>query len=110
MEFQMVVPFLSLILFSFLIIIYYLKTKHAEKIKIIEKGDFAFETNYLENLKLSMLSKGILLTMLAIGCGVAYTITHTISGIDEVPIYLISLLASGGIAMLLFYFIIKDKE
>ena len=105
-----VIPTLALTLCSTLLVFFYIWTKYKERVKIIEKGDFAFETNYLKNLKYSVLSKGILFTTLSIGLAVAYIITKDVYGADIIPVYLICLLGSGGISMLVYYFIIRKDD
>ncbi len=105
-----VIPALLLILLSFLIAGYYIRLKHKEKIAIIKKGDDGFETSYLKNLKHSVLSKGILLVSLSLGMGVGYVINLKKDGVSPVVIYLIRLLASGGLGLLIYYFIIRKEE
>ncbi len=105
-----VIPALLLILLSFLIAGYYIRLKHKEKIEIIKKGEFGFETGYLKNLKHSVLSKGILLVSLSLGMGIGYVINLNIEGASQLVIYLICLLASGGVGLLIYYFIIRKEE
>jgi hypothetical protein len=95
---------------SFSIVGYYIWLTHKEKIEIIKRGETGFENNYLKNLKHSVLSKGILLVSLAAGMGIGYTITLNINGISQLVIYLICLLGSGGIGLLIYYFIIRKEE
>jgi hypothetical protein len=47
---------------------------------------------------------------LAAGMGIGYTITLNINGISQLVIYLICLLGSGGIGLLIYYFIIRKEE
>jgi hypothetical protein len=70
-----VLPWLVLFLCCTVLVVYYLRIKHKERLRIIEKGDFALESNYLRNHKFSILSKGVILLSLSIGIGIAFAIT-----------------------------------
>jgi len=91
------------------VLVYYLRLKHTERIELIKKGDYAFEGNYLENLKYGVLSKSILLISLALGFGIGYAITRNMNDSSLVVIYLISLLGTAGAGLLSYYFILKNK-
>jgi len=105
-----VIPVILFTLLSFLIVGFYIRLKHKEKIEIIKKSEFGFETSYLKNIKHSVLSKGILLVSLAVGMGIGFIISLDISGVSQLVIYSICLLGSGGIGLLIYYFIIRKEE
>lgn len=102
---------LSLIVLGFASIIYYIRLKHIERLELIKKGDIDFSASYLENARYSVLSKAILMIALAFGLGIGYGINrHIPDGNSQIPIYLICLLGSGGLGLLIFYFIIQTKD
>ncbi|HMI59426.1 MAG TPA: DUF6249 domain-containing protein [Puia sp.] len=96
---------------SFGIIIYFMRLRHIEKLEMIKKGDMAFAPNYMENLRYSILSKAVVMIALAVGLGVGYAINlHITDNNSQGVVYLICLLASGGLGLLVFYLIIQNKD
>ncbi|WP_143306395.1 DUF6249 domain-containing protein [Chitinophaga vietnamensis] len=95
------------VVLGMLILFFYIRMRHKEKMELIKKGDYGFQSNYLENMKYNVLGKSIVLIALALGFGIAFGITQRMEGTAVVVIYLISLLSSIGIGLCCFYFIIK---
>lgn len=95
------------VVLGMLILFFYIRLKHKEKMELIKKGDYAFEGNYLENLKYNILGKSIILVSLALGFGVAYGVAQKVANSSVVIVYLISLFSTTGLGLFCFYFIIK---
>ncbi|NIG53842.1 DUF6249 domain-containing protein [Chitinophaga sp. Cy-1792] len=89
-------------------VIYYIRARHKERLELIRRGDYVFESNYLENQKYSALSKGIVLLSLTFGLVLAYIL----SGSFLPSFFLLCpfcLLGCTGIGMMLYYFILQRK-
>lgn len=103
-----IVVFLILV---FVIILVYIRTQHKEKIALIKSGDFALDLHYLRNRRISALSRGILYLSMGIGFLTAYLVTKN-NEANAFPVFVIAITISGGIGLLVVYFILKylDKK
>src|SRR6188768_1619619 len=99
------IAIIVLVVLGMLVLFFYIRLKHKEKMELIRKGDYAFESNYLENMKYNILGKSIILISLALGFGVALGIAQKADSSSVVIIYFISLLSSVGLGLFCFYFI-----
>ncbi|RAJ08321.1 hypothetical protein LX64_00969 [Chitinophaga skermanii] len=97
------------VVFSFAVVAYYCWLKHRERLELIRKGDFVFQGNYMDNLKYSMLGKGVILLSVALGLTIGYITTNGMKGEDTIIPYLISITGCAGLGMLCYYFLLKKK-
>jgi hypothetical protein len=97
----------------------YFEGRHKERIVMIEKGVNPAEFKSINPVRLlqgnvfSNLKWGLLLVFTGIGMLIGYQL-HNVFGLDEGPAIFGSILISGGLALIIFYFIaakkLKDKQ
>lgn len=102
-------PFL-LILFTLMgvVVLYYLRNQHKEKMELIKKGENIISQDALQQMKLSNLAKGIISISLALGIFIGH-ILETYTSLETVVSYISMILLFFGIGSLAFYIIIRNK-
>ena len=91
------------------LVLYYIKTKNEERIKLIEKGINPDEgLNITEYRKQAYLKNGILLVSLAIGLIIGHLLVNNNNQLDSFITYVSSLLFFGGIGFILNYLVLRN--
>lgn len=109
-ETYMMLPLTFAVIFSGVLVFYYLNIKHKEKMELLKHGS-GFDTKIsLLVLKYSVLSKGIFLISIGVGIALARILTVKFEALNDFSTYLIALLLSGGIGLILYYKIIKKEN
>ncbi|WP_299219161.1 DUF6249 domain-containing protein [uncultured Aquimarina sp.] len=101
------IPFMVSIITCAVVLAYYLKNQHKEKIELIKKGESIVFQDALEQMRLNSLSRGIIAIALALGVVSGYLLVHYTVIIPIVG-YLTMLFLSFGIGSLIFYRVIKN--
>ncbi len=91
-----------------IVILYYLRNRHKEKMELIKKGETIVSQDALQQMKLSNLAKGIISISLALGIFMGY-ILETYTNLEAVVSYISMILLFFGIGTLSFYALIKSK-
>lgn len=109
-ETYMMLPLTLAVIFSGILVFYYLNIKHKERMELLKNGSGLDTKISLLVLKYSVLSKGIFLISIGIGIAIARVLTLEFEVLNDFSTYLIALLLSGGIGLILYYKIIKKEN
>ena len=101
-------PFIILSLFTGVVVVYYLRNKHHEKLEIIRQGDNPVYQDALEKMKFANLGRAIIFIFLGIAIFLSHLMVQILK-LEAVVTYLAMILLFFGIGSLIFYFIIRNK-
>lgn len=90
------------------LILYYIKTKNQERLKLIEKGINPDGQNFAEIQKQTSLKNAVLFISLSLGLFLGYILTISFEQLDNFITYLTMLLLFGGIGSLINYYQMKN--
>ncbi|GAA4272628.1 DUF6249 domain-containing protein [Aquimarina gracilis] len=102
-------PLLVLSSLSAFLVFFYLKTKNKERMTMIKKGVGLANPESLTYLRESVLSKAIFLISIGLGVLIARVLGENFETFDNFASYLSILLVSGGIGLLVYYFVSQKK-
>ncbi len=101
-------PFMIAFAITGIVVYFYLRYQHREKLELIKKGESIVPQDSLQQIKFRNLAKGIISISLALGIFSAHILeTYTI--LEPVVSYISMILLSFGIGSLTFYTIIRNK-
>ena len=90
------------------LILYYIKTKNQERLKLIEKGINPDGQSISEFQKQSSLKNAVLFISLAFGLFSGHVLAISFEQLDSFVIYLTMILLFGGIGSLINYYQMKN--
>ena len=94
--------------FVIALILYFIRTKNQERLKLIEKGINPDGQSIVEFQKQSSLKNAVLLISLSLGLFLGHILAINFEQLDSFVIYLTMILLFGGIGSLINYYQIKS--
>lgn len=101
-------PFIILSLFTGIVVIYYLRNKHREKLEMIKQGENLVYQDALEKMKYENLGRAIIFIFLGFAVFLSHILIERLQ-LDPVVTYLSVILSFFGIGSLVFYIILRNK-
>ncbi len=101
------IPFMVAVIACAVVLAYYLKNQHKEKLELIKRGENIVFQDALEQMRLNSLARGIIAIALALGLFLGHLLEQYTT-LNILVSYLSMLFLSFGIGSLVFYKIVKN--
>ncbi len=101
------IPFMVAVITCAVVLAYYLKNQHKEKLELIKRGENIVFQDALEQMRLNSLARGTIAIALALGLFLGHLLEQYTT-LNILVSYLSMLFLSFGIGSLVFYKIVKN--